>query len=89
MRVNQAKLKQEVYQGLQDAVRANEARDAGSFVILPSSYIGITRHIAMNFQDAMAIVTKHGKPDLFIAFTCNLIWKEIKEQLRPIQEPWM
>ena len=86
---NQAKLKQEVYQGLQDAVRANEARDAGSYVILPSSHIGSPRHMAMNFQDAMSIVTKKGKPDLFITFTCNPNWKEIQEQLRPNEKPWM
>ena len=56
---NQSKLKQEIYSGLVDAVRANEARDAGSYIVLPSSHIGSPRHMAMNFQDAMAIVRKH------------------------------
>ena len=43
----------------------------------------------MNFQDAMAIVRKHKKPDLFITFTCNPNWKEIKDELRPGESPWM
>ena len=29
----------------------------------------------------MAIVTKFGKPDLFLTFTCNLQWKEIHDNL--------
>ncbi len=65
-----------LYQGLADAVRANEARDAGSFVILSSSYIGSPKHMAMNYQDAMAIVRKKKKTDLFITFTCNPNWQE-------------
>jgi len=34
-----------------------------------------------NYQDAMAIVRKYGKPDLFITFTCNPNWPEITENL--------
>jgi len=34
-----------------------------------------------NYQDAMAIVRKFGKPDLFITMTCNPHWKEITENL--------
>ena len=39
------------------------------------------------YHDAMAIVVKTGKPDLFITFTCNPNWKEIKENLYPVQQP--
>ena len=28
------------------------------------------------YQNAMAIVRKHGKPDLFLTFTCNPKWRE-------------
>lgn len=31
----------------------------------------------------MAIVTKYGKPDLFLTFTCNKNWREITENLAP------
>jgi hypothetical protein len=33
------------------------------------------------FQDAMAIVRKYGKPDLFITITCNPNWEEITKLL--------
>ena len=29
------------------------------------------------YQDSMAIIREHGKPDLFITFTCNPNWPEI------------
>ena len=29
------------------------------------------------YQDAMTIVRRFGKPDLFITFTCNTLWPEI------------
>jgi hypothetical protein len=32
-------------------------------------------------QDAMAYMRTHGRPDLFITFTCNPAWTEIKEML--------
>ena len=34
-----------------------------------------------HYQDAMAIVQKFGKPDLFLTFTCNPKWQEITENL--------
>lgn len=33
------------------------------------------------YQDAMAIVRKFGKPDLFITFTCNPNWIEIQWEI--------
>ena len=37
------------------------------------------------YQDAMAIVRKKGKSDLFIRFTCNSKWPEISKALLPDQ----
>ncbi|EFN73727.1 hypothetical protein EAG_09472, partial [Camponotus floridanus] len=37
-------------------------------------------------QDAMAIVSKFGKPDLFITMTFNPKWREIEENLLPGQQ---
>jgi ATP-dependent DNA helicase PIF1 len=34
-----------------------------------------------NYKDAMAIVLKYGKPDLFVTMTCNPNWREIRENL--------
>jgi hypothetical protein len=39
------------------------------------------------FQDAMSIVRKFGKPDLFITITCNPKWPEILAELKPHQTP--
>ena len=39
------------------------------------------------YQDVMAIVRSKEKPDLFITFTCNPQWKEIKNALLPGQIP--
>jgi Helitron helicase-like domain at N-terminus len=36
-------------------------------------------------QDAVAIVRRYGKPDLFITFTCNPCWPEIAAELLPGQ----
>jgi hypothetical protein len=41
-----------------------------------------------NYQDAMAIVRKLTKPDLFVTMTCNPNWPEIQENLRPGQQAW-
>lgn len=38
-------------------------------------------------QDAMTYVRNYGCPDLFITFTCNPQWTEIKNCLLPGQSP--
>ncbi|XP_053149091.1 uncharacterized protein LOC128343682 [Hemicordylus capensis] len=53
----------------------------GKTFILPSSFAGSPRNMLQNYQDAMAIVRKYGKPDLFITTTCNPRWKEIEDNL--------
>ncbi|CAF5112615.1 unnamed protein product [Rotaria sp. Silwood1] len=71
-RQNQKTLRVELYQGLMDHL-ANEAEieglRAGRVIILPSSFQGSPRAMQQNYQDAMAIVRKYGKPDLFITFS--------------------
>ena len=37
--------------------------------------------MTMLYQDAMAIVRNYGKPDLFITYTCNPLWKDIRENM--------
>ena len=39
------------------------------------------------YQDVMRIVAKLGKPDLFITFTCNPQWPEIRDELLQGQRP--
>nr|XP_016470854.1 PREDICTED: uncharacterized protein LOC107793057 [Nicotiana tabacum] len=39
------------------------------------------------YMDAMALVQRFGKPDLFITMTCNADWAEIQENLHEGQLP--
>uniref|UniRef100_A0AC34QDY1 Helitron helicase-like domain-containing protein n=1 Tax=Panagrolaimus sp. JU765 TaxID=591449 RepID=A0AC34QDY1_9BILA len=55
-------------------------------VVLPATFTGSPRYMEQNYQDAMTMVRKYGKPDLFITMTCNPNWPEIKENLKPGQE---
>jgi len=48
----------------------------GKMIILPSTFIE-SRNMMQNYQDAMVIVSKFDKPDLFITMTCNPKWREI------------
>ncbi|XP_076299883.1 uncharacterized protein LOC143218539 [Lasioglossum baleicum] len=56
-------------------------------VILPASYTGSPRHMQEYAQDALTYVRKYGRPDLFITFTCNPSWTEIKDLLLLGQQP--
>ena len=53
------------------------ATELGRNIILLSSYTNSPRQMFQLYQDAMTIVRKFGKPDLFITFTCNPLWDEI------------
>ncbi|XP_028053298.1 uncharacterized protein LOC114257721 [Camellia sinensis] len=77
------------YQGLLDAVYAGEnyGGNVGRRTILPSSFVGSPRDMYQRYQDAMALVQKYRKPDLFLTMTCNPNWPEIKAELLPGQSP--
>lgn len=85
-RTNQKKLRAEKYIHLKDAIRnEKDINDVGKHVVLPSSFIGGPRHMHEYTQDALTYVRKHGRPDLFITFTCNASWHEITRELKPGQ----
>ena len=88
IRHNQNQLRAESYEGLLDYLEnAAEGRNlrAGRITILPSTFIGSPRQMHQKYQDAMAVVAKLGKPDLFLTFTCNPKWPEITDNLLPGQ----
>jgi hypothetical protein len=58
-----------------------KAKDVGQVVILPSSFTGGPRYMHERTQDSMTYVRKHGRPDLFITFTCNPFWEKIQTEL--------
>ncbi|XP_044019515.1 uncharacterized protein LOC122859897 [Aphidius gifuensis] len=87
-RLNQQKIRADSYRGLIDHLQwtAEESDNhVGKMVILPSSFTGSPCNMLQYYQDAMAIVRKFGKPDLFITMTCSPNWREIKENLLPGQ----
>lgn len=86
VRQNQKQLRVEYFTGLHDFIRRkseNENVRAGKPVILPSSFEGSPRNMAQHYQDAMHLISKFGKPDLFITFTCNPQWLEILKNIKP------
>ncbi|KAL7145790.1 hypothetical protein ABFS83_07G110900 [Erythranthe nasuta] len=82
-RQNQTNLRAELYQGLIDSVSRGEKRGGGvgKRIVLPASFIGGPRDMRRIYLDALALVQRFGKPDLFITMTCNPEWKEIQETL--------
>ncbi|UYV69427.1 hypothetical protein LAZ67_6003542 [Cordylochernes scorpioides] len=76
---HQAQLRATEYINLLDAIRTDRSHALiGRQVILPSFFVGSPRHMHEYAQDCMAYVRKYGRPDLFITFTCNPEWPEIK-----------
>ncbi|XP_066935754.1 uncharacterized protein [Clytia hemisphaerica] len=89
LRHNQQQLRAECYQGLVDHLEnAAEQRNlnAGHVIVLPSTFSGSPRAMHQLYLDAMAVVSKHGKPDAFLTFTCNPRWREVTENLLPNQK---
>ena len=100
-RQNQKALRADTYKNLQEAVAEcqqerpappdslynNENENRVGRYILASSYQCSPRWYNAKFQDAMAIVRKYHKPDLFITMTCNPKWSEIVSELGPGQTP--
>ncbi|XP_055918607.1 uncharacterized protein LOC129950708 [Eupeodes corollae] len=85
---NQQKLRADDYIHLRDALNQDArviAANIGQHVILPSSFTGSPRYLHEKTQDAMTYVRNYGRPDLFITFTCNPDWQEIKQELFPGQ----
>lgn len=90
IRKEQTKLRVETYIGLTDALRVRAEQGelrVGRIVVLPSSFIGSPRNMMQNYHDAMALVRKFGKPDLFITLTCNPTWSEIADIIHPWETP--
>ncbi|XP_066310922.1 uncharacterized protein [Miscanthus floridulus] len=89
MRNNQDTLRADLYQGLVDSMHLGEgsAKNVGRRTVLSSSFIGGPHDMRHRYMDAMALVQKYGKPDIFLTMTCNPNWDEIKNELYPGQTP--
>jgi hypothetical protein len=58
----------------------------GQRIILPSTFRGSKRQMQESYRDAMAVVAKFGKPDLFLTMTANAKWREIVENVPRYQD---
>ncbi|UYV73842.1 hypothetical protein LAZ67_11001095 [Cordylochernes scorpioides] len=88
VRMNQKDLRVEDYCVVQQHLENRAIQNGipiGKMVILPSSFEGSPRNMQQRYQDAKAIVEKHGKPDLFVTMTCNPKWKDITDNLEDWQ----
>ncbi|XP_060962816.1 uncharacterized protein LOC115724117 isoform X1 [Cannabis sativa] len=82
-RGQQMHIRTELYQGIVDTItlRERDASNVGKRIILPSSFIGGPRDMRKRYMEAMALVQRYGKPDIFLTMTCNPNWKEITNEL--------
>ncbi|XP_028097227.1 uncharacterized protein LOC114297068 [Camellia sinensis] len=87
-RKKQREIRVDFYQGIIDSVTTSEGRGSkiGHRVILPPSFISNPRDLRRRYVDAMALVQRFGKPDIFLTMTCNPTWPEIKAELGPNEE---
>ncbi|XP_021725783.1 uncharacterized protein LOC110692998 [Chenopodium quinoa] len=84
-RHNQQTIRADLYQGILDSIESGETNsiNVGRRVILPPTFIGGPRDMKRRYLNAMALVQRFGKPDLFLTITCNANWPEIKAELAP------
>ncbi|AQK55656.1 hypothetical protein ZEAMMB73_Zm00001d051971 [Zea mays] len=89
IRKNQDRLRADLYKGLVDSLHEGENRadKIGKRTVLSTSFIGGPRDMRRRYMDAMALVRKFGKPDIFLTMTCNPNWDEITRELLPMQSP--
>jgi hypothetical protein len=92
IRTHQDQIRAETYSGIHDFLQthANEnGLTLGRKVILPSTFIGSTRHMYLRYLNSMSLVQRFGKPDLFITVTTNPRWPDITQNLHlPDQDPF-
>nr|XP_027101001.1 uncharacterized protein LOC113720276 [Coffea arabica] len=87
-RSRQQLIRREELQGIMDSVIAGHCQGSkiGQRVILPASFIGGPRDMRRRYVDAMTLVQKFGKPDLFITMTCTPSRPEVKKHMLPTDE---
>ena len=88
-RLNQGKLRSELYKDLSDIIVDNDGLrpdQVGRRMILPS-FCGSPRHLFEIFQDSIAITRHNHHPDIFLTITVNPKWPKITSILLPHQIP--
>ncbi|KAL4288328.1 hypothetical protein AHAS_Ahas19G0275200 [Arachis hypogaea] len=85
-RIHQKELRADDYKSLKNAKSTGQTSGSsvGKRIVLPSIFIGGRRYMDGLYHDCVAICGHVGYPDLFITFTCNSEWPEIKRLLDPL-----
>ncbi|XP_058733726.1 uncharacterized protein LOC131605381 [Vicia villosa] len=80
IRKHQKKLRVSMYSNLTGPDQGSDTQGSnkGKRVVLPSTYVGSRRYMEQLYFDGMAICSHVGFPELFITFTCNPKWPELK-----------
>ncbi|KAK0408318.1 hypothetical protein QR680_003886 [Steinernema hermaphroditum] len=68
-------------------VARRRGRTVGALTYVPHYIRGSPRYLREQFEKAVTLSNKLGKPDLFITFTASSRWQEIKENIPP-GETW-
>ncbi|KAL7103884.1 hypothetical protein ACP275_08G208300 [Erythranthe tilingii] len=76
----QKDLRTESFQGVIDSLNIDGEND-------PANIGKKVLDMRKRYVNAMALVQRFGKPDLFLTMTCNPAWKEIQENLLPTEKP--
>ena len=89
-RLNQGRLRAELYKDLNDGMSNGlQPDDIGRRMTLPSSFTGSARHMFEIYQDSMAITRYNQHPDVFLTMTANPKWPEITKELLPNQNAFL
>ncbi|XP_045482764.1 uncharacterized protein LOC123686578 [Harmonia axyridis] len=81
LRQNQNEFRRTAEETLRRFNQNRQNGHVGRAIILPSGFPGGDRYRQRQYLDAMTVEARFGKPDLFITFTCNPNWPEIKNNL--------
>ncbi|XP_058211594.1 uncharacterized protein LOC131323768 [Rhododendron vialii] len=87
-RNRQEEIRADLYQGIVDSIGHGESDPAkiGKRIVLPSTFIGGPRDMRKRYLNAMTLVERYGKPNLFLTMTCNPNWPEIKDEMKAHEE---
>lgn len=88
IRNNQNVIRADLYQGIiySKSTGETQSKNIGHHIILPASFIEGPHDMRRRCLDAMALVQKFGKPNIFLTITCKRSWPEIKSELRSFEQ---
>ncbi|KAL8118471.1 hypothetical protein AgCh_016116 [Apium graveolens] len=81
--LHQSVIRSELYNNIVDNYSCWDvsAADVGKRIFLPSSFVRGNRYMQPNCQDSLVVCKEYGHLDLFVTFTCNPQWIEIRRAL--------